>query len=161
MSDLEHWIDLLPAHDCTTKCAFGKSDCVKGAGGWHGIGAVRMFCYARGSLGVVQFVLFTAWHLDETNDRLWSDQSKTRDVLHTLSSPMAADLGYHSPKPMWEGQEHHGRDDCYLLDGTCYYDGSGLNAEEPWRALREGGSAALWEYMDGYYAKVFGEPDDE
>jgi hypothetical protein len=71
--------------------------------------------------------------------------------------PMAADLGYHSPYPMYEGHEEWGgRMECDLLDGgVCYYDGSGLNAEEPWRILRHDGEAAFWRFMDCYWLETF------
>lgn len=45
----------------------------------------------------------------------------------------AMDLGYHAPSPQYDGQDR--MDACHLLpDGHCYYDGSGLNADEQFAA---------------------------
>lgn len=45
----------------------------------------------------------------------------------------AFDLGYHSPKPMYEGQPSN---ECHLLEGgICYYDGSCLNADSFWKKI--------------------------
>lgn len=46
--------------------------------------------------------------------------------------------------------------DCHLLaDGRCFYDGSGLEAGQPWKILREQGSDAVWQFLDTYYANLF------
>lgn len=64
------------------------------------------------------------------------------------------DLGYHSPRPLYEG--HEGRDRCiYLPEGTCYYDGSGLNAQPVLEAFLEHGPMAVWATLARYYNEVF------
>jgi len=73
-----------------------------------------------------------------------------------LFEPLPADLGYHSPNPMYDGQESMGA--CQYLDGkTCYYDGSGLDAEEIYKVLVEKGSDAVWEELEKYYVETFKE----
>lgn len=66
---------------------------------------------------------------------------------------MAADLGYHWPSPQYDGQNR--LEDCPLFDdGHCYYDGSSLDAEEPWRLLREEGDEALWQHLEDYWREL-------
>ena len=68
---------------------------------------------------------------------------------------MPADLGYHSKKPHYDGQQPTG-ENCEYCDGKpCYYDGSGLNANDAMYALVNGGDNALWAFLDGYYNYVF------
>ncbi len=79
----------------------------------------RFAWYLAGPEGIVQFV---AGPLDmplglrigvEVEGRHWT----------------GIDVGCHSPRPLYEGQEP--MDTCHLFDGvTCYYDGSGLAADE-------------------------------
>lgn len=141
--NFEQVVEFGAAHDCMRiqPCKFGSTACQPNAGGSHGIGSVDMRMVLKGPLGAVQFVLYTGWYLDET------------PRLRPLE-PMAADLGYHSPKPRYESQYSMGP--CtYLNDEPCFYDGSSLNAEEPWRILRYEGGDAVWAYLREYYADIF------
>ena len=111
--------------------------------GSHGRHGSEVLFLLVGKAGVVQFLIYTGWHV--SRDPL--PQSQWRS--------MAADLGYHSRKPHYDGQG--ARTDCpWLPKGTkCYYDGSGLNAEEPWKLLRDEGEEAMWSYLEDYYRGVF------
>ena len=96
---------------------------------------------------------------------------------------MAADLGYHSPKPMYEGHKpmrhiyKHMRFTapdqfvpgvygdpviCPYLDGgvPCYYDGSRLQAERVLERLLREGDAGVWQALEELYERTFheGEP---
>jgi hypothetical protein len=74
-----------------------------------------------------------------------------------LGDGMATDLGYHSPTPRYEGQEQYGRADCYLLpEGSCYYDGSGLNAVPILEAFLLYGPMAVWAALARYHTDLFG-----
>lgn len=141
--NFEHVVEFGAAHDCMRiqPCKFGSDHCKPGSGGSHGVGAVDMRMVLKGPLGVVQFVLYTGWYLDET-------------PKHHSMKPLAADLGYHSRKPLYEGQTQ--MDYCNYFDGDpCYYDGSSLNAEAPWHLLRYDGGDAVWDYLREYYASTF------
>ena len=101
-----------------------------------------------------------------------------------LIRPNPADLGYHSPIPMFEGQEpireiykkmelihlENGEIDfippvygdaiiCpYLLnDAPCYYDGSGLNAKKVFDILNKQGIEETWNYLDNCYQNQFAD----
>lgn len=61
----------------------------------YGIHGCDLRMVLRGELGAVQFVMSTGWFLKSI------DTSKFRSM--TLY-PMAVDIGYHSPIPMYEEQ---------------------------------------------------------
>ena len=65
------------------------------------------------------------------------------------------DLGYHSKTPMYDDHDSI-VESCEFCDGQpCYYDGSGLNANDAMYALVNGGDEALWSFLDAYYNSVF------
>jgi hypothetical protein len=55
---------------------------------------------------------------------------------------------------MWDGQEPIS-DDCDILGGKCYYDGSGLNAEPVYELLLREGSDGVWKSLGEYYNECF------
>jgi hypothetical protein len=152
-------------------------------GGIHG---VEMRWILKGTKGAVQFLVFTNWQLPEVTEEFTKRASRAGDIameLRCFWMPMAADLGYHSKFPMYEGQEPMGSVDlkvrintakegierfessrtptgtftpCPYLDGApCYYDGSGLHAETVLAMLIEKGGEAVWEYMADCYHEQF------
>ena len=110
----------------------------------YGIHGVELRMYLGSPEGAVQFVLFTGWH--------WLDGNPPRN--NPAHAPIPADLGYHSPVPHYDGQETLPCD--IIAGGRCYYDGSGLNAYPVYEMLLRGGDEAVWAYLEGYYAEVFG-----
>lgn len=114
--------------------------------------------YYRGNAGVVQFALFTdwvPWQPRPVAEGSIGPRYKNRNTATAKLYPMAADLGYHSPVPHYEGQG--ARDDCHAIDGPCYYDGGPLYAEPLLVTLIYDGEEALWKELEAYYASVFGE----
>lgn len=93
--------------------------------------------YLIGDRGIVQFmILFTAGF----------------DVL-------PADLGYHSPKPIYETQESM---QCpvskkYGFGPDCYYDGSGLMARDLYEKFLAGGEdpEIIWQELEAFYNDTF------
>lgn len=127
-----------------------------GKGG--GIGACRIRFILKGPLGAVQFMVGTNWYMPSAQAHLkrvrgangWSE----RDFA---MQPDGWDVGCHSPKPMYEGQPS--RDDCNLLPGgTCYYDGSGLQADEWVPDFVAGGTDWLWPRLETEYRERFAPP---
>ena len=140
MSEFERRITFDPAYDCirVQPCVHGSDKCRGTNAHGHGVHGVDMRWFLIGPAGVVQFVVYTGWHLDVTPP--------------APHGPMAADLGYHWPTPRYQEQTAM---QCDLLSaGHCYYDGSGLNAKHPWRILREQGSEAVWSYLEDYYESL-------
>jgi len=116
----------------------------------YGIHGADMIFILKGELGAIQFVVYTGWHLPHVADEYKYKGSK-------ISEPLAADVGYHSPKPMYEGQQQM-QAKCEHLNGKpCYYDGSGLHAEKVFDMLIQQGSDAVWTYLESYYMECFGE----
>lgn len=134
MSELEHWIRFDRANDCIAvqPCVHGDQACTGGGGHKHGRRGVDMRWYVRGPCGVVQFVVSTGWMLDASDAIVGHD-------------PRPVDLGWHS---LSNPGDHATRLSCNLLEqGFCFYDGSSLAADEPWRLLREEGSDAVWGFL--------------
>jgi hypothetical protein len=123
----------------------------------YGIHSVEMHFRLHGPLGMIQFVTYTNWHLPEVQKRLLSSRSMNEAIggdLHWSVRPQPADLEYHSPKPMYEGQPV--RHDCqYLEGGTCYYDRSALAAEAVFRILVREGSEGVWKRLQEEYDARF------
>jgi hypothetical protein len=129
---------------CTSDKPKVRKACDDGSNG-HGIHGMSIRFLYRGSRGAVQFLMNTGVIPGRIPSIL--------DKEHTVN-PYAVDLGYHSFKPHYDEQSSMGP--CDFLDGAeCYYDGSSLNAEVPWRILHEHGLDALWEYLEGYYDATF------
>lgn len=133
----------------------------------YGIHGVELRAIVKGDEGAVQFVLYTGWLLPETvgvsgDDRGYGMEATSyRRALaahNTDLQPMPADLGYHSKRPMYEGHEPM-EGECEWAGGPCYYDGSGLNAWQPFVALLRGGSDGLWKFLEDYYCELFERQD--
>jgi hypothetical protein len=121
----------------------------------YGIGGVTLRFILTGEKGVVQFVLYTHWQLPHVEVEL--DRESRHD--HFNCHPMPADLGYHSPVPRYEGQS---KMKCsYFSQGFCYYDGSGLMAEEVYNTLRKEGDEGVWKELERYYSDLFLSKEDK
>jgi hypothetical protein len=152
----------------------------------YGIHGLQIRMVLKGVKGAVQFLIYTNWQLPHVTEEAMPRAAYADDLameLRCFWTPMAADLGYHSKFPMYEGQEPMGSvhvktsvDEskeglerfqvertptgtftaCPYLDGApCYYDGSGLHAEKVFQILLEKGGDAVWEYMVECYHKQF------
>lgn len=120
----------------------------------YGIHGVDMRMVLKGEFGAVQFVLYTNWQLPHVQEEF---RAKMQPDKYCLFEPLPADLGYHSHKPMYEGQEPLQKECEYLNGKPCYYDGSGLNAQRIYTTLLEKGSDGVWKELEDYYTKLFGE----
>lgn len=125
--------------------------------------------------GAVQFILFTNW-LPTTggSDLKWFEKilpTETKDAYRpmfvtllinpfipsTFLKPFPADIGYHSPKPIYDEQKTV-TEECELLGGKpCYYDGSGLNAIRIFEVLLNEGDEGIWRELQNYHEYIFGE----
>jgi len=120
----------------------------------YGVHGCNLRFVLKGSLGAVQFLLMTNWHLPHVTKEFL--QKPVNDLIEIAVRflPMPADLGYHSPKPMYKGQKSMGP--CKYLNGKpCYYDGSGLNAEPVFELMLKEGSEGVWKKLEEYYKATF------
>lgn len=108
----------------------------------------------KGDKGVVQFVVYSGWfpEMIAPPDKDWTEWSRPVNK-RGVDAPMAADLGYHSPKPMYEGQEP--MDHCDYLPQGCYYDGSSLNGYRLLSLMVHQGGEAMWTALEDYYRETF------
>lgn len=104
----------------------------------------------------VQFKAYTDWlPLNVQEEEHNKSGSYNPTATHVGVQPMGADLGYHSPKPMYKGQT---RMDCDLSKrGYCYYDGSSLNADRVRDVMLKEGSEGVWRELEEYYNEIFKE----
>lgn len=151
---MERRIEFIPGYDHTSF----PEDC---GGGGHGRHGMELAFILIGPAGAVQWkCTMLNWY---PGNIVYGDAPASEPISMVPAHPriddtMATDLGYHSPKPMWEGQEDYGRDDCHLLPGgTCYYDGSGLNAGPVLEAFLSYGPMAVWAALSRYYQELFGD----
>jgi hypothetical protein len=114
----------------------------------YGIHGVNLKFMLSGEKGAIQFVIYTNWFLPHVQKEI--DHRPVDNMFpHLLCHPQPADVGYHSPVPVYEGQEE--MDCCYLPNGKCYYDGSGLQAEEVFNIMVAGGGDAMWAELERRY----------
>jgi len=108
---------------------------------------VQIVFYLKGERGVIQFIIGTGWFR--------SDHKIAESIKSFYDKPRAWDLGYHSPVPMYDGQQPISHN-CSVIDGICFYDGSTLNAEPILDTLITNGSISVWRAMAQYYYSIFG-----
>lgn len=120
----------------------------------YGIHGCDMRWYLIGPDVAIQFVVYTNWHLPHvTREQMSRPYDATGGDPHWMERPLPADIGYHSRKPAYEGQSVT-REDCHVLGGPCYYDGSSLQAEAVFRILLAEGSDGVWREMERRYADM-------
>ena len=143
MASLERKFEVTPAYDKRSK--------------GYGQGCATMTFYVIGEKGAIQFKLMTGWYPDtikQTSHTDWSDWGELDIRREEHMVPMPMDLGYHSPTPRYESQTLMD-ENCFLLHGPCYYDGSGLNANKPFSILVHEGTEGLWKFLEMYYHDTF------
>jgi hypothetical protein len=150
---MEHIVRFDGGFDCIKfECVWGSADCEPGAGGSHGRHGLNIRFVSKGDAGAVQFLLYAGWMPQHALPSTIGVRN-VRDWGGTGITP--ADLGYHSKTPHYDGQTQ-ADSACEFCDGQpCYYDGSGLNANDAMYALVNGGHVALWAFLDAYYDTVF------
>ena len=112
----------------------------------YGTHGAEMQWYLTGPNGVIQFIVFTSWHLTHVQKEL-DEKPINHNYPHITCGPTAANIGYHARIPQYEGQTLLANE-CKRLNGDpCYYDGSGLNAKPILQTLISDGEEAVWKAM--------------
>lgn len=118
-----------------------------------GISGMHIRFVLKGDKGAVQFLIGTDWYPKNVQEEYNRRFPEKNDV-----QPLGFDIGYHSHTPFHEDQYKH--DNCPYLDGKpCYYDGSGLRADELIPAFLERGTDAVWEELEEEYKYRFEKGD--
>lgn len=129
----------------------------------YGIHSCELRMYLGNDDGWVQFITYTGWYTPEIEEE-YKHNPKVKLVIEVypftmIAAPQPADLGFHSPKPIYEGQDS--RNDCHLLKGPCFYDGSGLNAIEMFNHLRREGTEGVWKRLENYWNELFAKEAEQ
>lgn len=119
----------------------------------YGIHGMDLRFYLKKDGRAIQFVLYTGMMLRHIQDE---HQQKPGQLITGPSGWMAADIGYHSPEPLYEGATPTDNE-CHVIGGTCYYDGSSLCAEKFADIFLEQGEDALWAMLETEYEDRFAE----
>jgi hypothetical protein len=114
----------------------------------YGVHGMEIRFVLKGELGAVQFVFYTGIFQKHV-----ADEHKHAGYQ---SRWMGADIGYHSPKPMYNGHQST-KNPCGVLGGECFYDGSSLSADNFAPTFVERGPDAVWEMLRDEYDARFGE----
>ena len=122
----------------------------------RGIHGSTMRFIVKGNEGAVQFVIYTNWHLLHVQKEL-IESCQTSINKFCLLQPMPIDIGYHSPKPMYDEQICIKKSCKYIDEKPCYYSGSMLNSEKYFNIMVSEGSEKLWESLEEYYNHIFME----
>ena len=133
MTKLERHVDASPAYDHREKRC-----------GVHG---VDLRFYVKGPKGIVQFLIYTNWYLPHVADSIENKPVRYRSPFR----PFPADVGYHSYTPIHEGDTPITESCDYLEGKPCYYDGSGLMANEFFDVLVTEGLEAVWKKLEEMY----------
>jgi len=116
----------------------------------YGIKDVHVRFVLKGKEGAVQFLFSTGWYLPHVRRELVE-----KGYFSRVAFPVAFGLGYHSPTPIHGGEICF--EECRILGGKCYYDGSGLDAIPLLEKLVAEGDEAVWRELERYYRLTFGE----
>jgi len=122
---------------------------------------LRSTWYVIGRRGAVQFVYFKhlagGWMAEHAKTAPPGIYTMTADG-HAL---MAVDVGYHSPTPRYDDQPSMGG--CDVLEGDCFYDGSGLAGIRLLELWAENffDDEVVWRYLELDYVETFHEETGE
>lgn len=115
----------------------------------YGVSGNRIRFIVIGPKGAVQWIIGAGWYVKQAREHLAQFPHRHDDAR----KPDGWDLGYHSPKAMYDSQKAN---DCDLLSGgKCFYDGSGLNADLLIEGFLARGTEWLWPKLEEYYRCIF------
>lgn len=128
---------------------------------WKQTSSGRIWWYLQGEEGATQFMGIL---MPDSLARFGADPddpiagAKAMGWVLTDAGWFAPmDLGWHSPKPLYQDQRPMGG--CPLAIDPCYYDGSGMNAVAVSRAWAAANfdEGAIKQALEDHYHEVFGE----
>lgn len=120
----------------------------------YGIHNMEISFAVSGAKGAITITMSTHWYLPQNQQSSFNMLSKYPFDPLELMMPNITDVGYHARAPQYENQ--YKKDNCELLDGPCYYDGTSLWGNEAWRlGFLHGGTEWLWTRMEQEYEHRF------
>ena len=123
----------------------------------YGIHGMNIKFVLIGEFGATQFLIYTNWYPSHvTKDFIKKAQENQEKIWYEcVFLPVGADVGYHSKKAFHEDQ--YKNEDCPYTNGICYYDGSGMAAENLMNKFLVHGDEAVWKELEEVYVDRFGE----
>lgn len=118
----------------------------------YGIAAMRIYFILMKDQRAVQVIISTNCYLQSV---VKEHRAKGTDLFFDDETFNCWDVGYHSPKPMFDS---HKPTKCDLLKGDeCYYDGSSLRGktDNVGKNFELYGEQWIWEYLEEYWYEVF------
>lgn len=107
----------------------------------YGCHGMNLRFVLHGERGSVQFLIYTGWLPGQSSY-----------LLEKVFPPMGADVGYHWDEPRYDGQSWLS---CSMrAAGRCYYDGSGLQADELFQKFTREGDGVVWRTLEERYAEL-------
>lgn len=131
-------------------------NCPEPGGRGHGVHGMKIRWYLRGPNGAAQFLLFSNWipgELRPGHGLPPSGSPVSEHVDSLLRFPMGADVGYHARVRQYDDQELMSGT-CHVIDGPCYYDGSGLAGYELGKRFIVDGEPAIWQALRDWYGRI-------
>lgn len=120
----------------------------------YGIGAMKLYFSVKGPKGGTSCMFGTSWYLSQNQQISYEMLTEyPLEPLKELMQPKPWDVSYHTSEPQFEG--HSGRDDCELVEGTCYSDGSALWGDKWLPVLLHEGSEGIFKRLEAYYEERF------
>lgn len=128
----------------------------------YGVHGVEINFILRGPHGATSFRLFTHWmlpHVVREQVKKYTSRALDEGQAYYLLSPMPADLGFHSVEPVeYATQMDYCTtiyDDSQEAKKGCWYDGSGLQAEQLFEEFVAKGEDVIWERLGQNYTELF------
>ena len=141
-------------HILTLRAPFDKRNSIPSKD--YGIHGMELRMVVRRSNNCTQFVAYLPVYLPHVTKELWGKPYSEYNPFEG----MGADVGYHASSPQYEDQTP--MDYCDLLKGgRCYYDGSGLRADEWYKIFLEKGLNEIWKMLETDWEERFGIMTDE
>jgi hypothetical protein len=122
----------------TRKVEFQKGFDSRGEDPDYGIGALCVRLVLKKGKRAVHFYFSTGIYLPSVTEH---------------SGAMEFDLGYHSPEPIFKGQNPY--ENCPYIHQDCYHDGSSLRSDDFLAILVREGEKGIWDALEKYWHEVF------
>lgn len=120
----------------------------------YGIHGMDLIMVLSKNNKAVEFSAFLPVHLTHVVKEL-----ALKKDCHFFFEGMGANVGYHSPYPIYENQYLH--KDCRYIGCDCYCNGSSLRADEWYQVFLKEGVDKIWEMLESYWLDMFSAKNEE
>lgn len=140
-ADFKHWTHFSPSWNALHPEP-GKN---------YGIRSAKIHFILLGPKGAIELELTSAWAVESVQRHL-----AKFPFGENFREPAMAWLTIHGREPLYEGHDLV-MENCQLLNGKCYCDGSGVSAQALSKGLIARGSNWVWEKLFAIYQSTFAD----